>query len=130
MIGRQLTTWLPDVVVAELTGTDANRLVRVFSVTPADPLTIVGTPAAYPMLLAVIESIPETKSVEIAFVIHPRVRVPRRVSVTVTVSSCPVVAVTVSGEARLPRSPAAGTLIDNAPVKGLTTNVKLVVVTP
>jgi hypothetical protein len=130
MVGRQLTTWLPVVVFAELTEIVVSRLVRVFSVTPAVPLTIVGVPAEYPMVLAVKESVPESKSVEIANAVHPRTRVPRRVSVTVTVSSCPVVAVTVSGDAKLPKFPRTGTLIDNPPVKGFTTKDKLVEVAP
>jgi hypothetical protein len=130
MVGLQLTTWLPVVVFAVLTAVVLSRLHLVFSVTPATPLTIVGVPAEYPMVLAVKESVPVSKSVEIANAVHPRTRVPRRVSVTVTVSSCPVVAVTVSGEARLPRFPAAGTLIDNPPRKGFTTKVKFVVVAP
>ena len=132
MVGLQLTTCLPVVDAAVLTASDSCKLVRVFSVTPAIPLTIVGVPAEYPMVLAVKESVPQTKSVEIAYAVHPRIRNTgaRRVSVTVTVSSCPVVAVTVSGEARLPRFPAAGTLIDNPPRKGFTTKVKFVVVAP
>ena len=132
MVGLQLTIWLPVVVIAVLTATDVCKLVRVFSVTPAIPLTIVGVPAEYPMVLAVKESVPEIKSVEIAYAVHPRIRNTgaRRVSVTVTVSSCAVVAVTVSGDAKLPKFPSVGTLIDNPPVKGFTTKDKLVEVAP
>jgi hypothetical protein len=132
MVGRQVTTWLPVVVLAELTEIVVNRLVRVFSVTPAVPLTIVGVPAEYPIVLAVKESVPVSKSVEIANAVHALTRVvgARRVSVTVTVSSCAVVAVTVSGDAKLPKFPSVGTLIDNPPVKGFTIKDKLVEVAP
>ena len=132
MVGLQLTTCLPVVDAAVLTAVVVSRLHLVFSVTPAIPLTIVGVPAEYPMVLAVKESVPETKSVEIANAVHPRIRNTgsRRVSVTVTVSSCAVVAVTVSGDAKLPRFPVVGTLIDNPPRKGFTTKVKFVVVAP
>jgi hypothetical protein len=129
-VGLQLTIWLPVVVVVVLTATDVCKLVRVFSVTDAAPLTIVGNPAEYPMVLAVKVSNPESRSVEIAVADHPRTRVIRRVSVTVTVSSCAVVAVTVSGDAKLPKFPRTGTLIDNPPVKGFTTKDKFVEVAP
>jgi hypothetical protein len=131
-VGLQLTIWLPVVVVVVLTAAVVCKLVRVCSVTDAAPLTIVGIPAEYPMVLAVKVSNPESRSVEIAYADHPLTRVvgARRVSVTVTVSSCAVVAVTVSGDAKLPKFPATGTLIDNPPVKGFTIKDKLVEVAP
>ena len=130
-VGLQLTTWLPDVVATVWTAPVVCRLVRVFSVTPAIPLTIVGVPAEYPMVLAVKESVPVIRSVDIALVIQPRARIGmRRVSVTVTVSSRAVTTVTVSGDSKLPRLPSVGTLIDNPPVNGFTTNCKFVVVAP
>lgn len=115
-VGLQLTTWLPDVVVTVWTGAKVKRLVRVFSVTPANPLTIVGIPAEYPMLLAVTESNPVLRFVDIADAIQLLTRGSRRVSVTVTESSCTVTTVIVSGESKLPKFPDVGTLIDKPPV--------------
>jgi hypothetical protein len=117
-IGVQLTTCLPTDEEPVSTVADVFIEVRVYSVTPTVPLIVVEGPDEYASVLAVIESEPVTKFVEIALVVQVRISAPQRVSLTVTAPNSTVRVSENSGLSMRSKCALVGTVMDSPAVLG------------